>query len=416
MEVNDREMNVASSKLPEGELAFTYFPDNYRWSHGVLIALGGAPWGGAEIDEVHRIGLRLKSRVGDDVAWFQEWAGEAERIENIGHQHAAQGRSHTAAAFLFRAAHYYHVGERFVQPKHAESQAAYKRGVDAFRKAAELVRYPRIEHVEVPYEGTSLPGIIVHADAPPGGTGKGPVMVFLDGFDVTKEIQYFRGVPDLAKRGVSCLILDGPGNGEAIRFRNLYLHHETERHAGAAYDYLAQRPEFDPKRIGIMALSLGGYYAPRAASMDHRFACCISWGPEWDYYNKWKERLARIERGEILSLSVPWQHLLWVFNAKTKDEAFEKLKGFQLDGVIQKMRCPYLLMHGEGDQQAPFWHAQKMIEACGSPRKELKVFTREEGGYHHCQVDNVSIGSAYMWDWAAAVLEAERSSAPAHHA
>lgn len=395
---------MAGSPLPEGELSFSYFPDNYRWSHGLLLALGGAPWGGGEIDEIHRVGLRLRNRVGDDAAWFCEWEGEAARLEAIGHAEAAKHHALTAAAYLFRAAHYYHVGERFVQPKHAESQAAYRRGVDAFRKAAGLIRRPKIEHVEVPYEGTHLPGVLVHADPVPGRTGKTPVMLFLDGFDVTKEIQYFRGIPDLAARGIACLLLDGPGNGEAIRFRNLTLHHETERHAGAAYDYLAARPEFDPKRIGIMALSLGGYYAPRAASMDHRFACCISWGPEWDYHTKWRERLARIERGEILSLSVPWQHLLWVFGVDTKEEAFRKLEGFKLDGVIQKMRCPYLLVYGEGDQQAPLWHAQKMIEACGSPRKEMKTFTRAEGGYHHCQVDNVSIGTAYMWDWAADVL------------
>lgn len=49
--------------LPEGDLAWNYFPDNYRWSHGMLIALGGAPWGGAEIGEVHRVGLRLQSCV-----------------------------------------------------------------------------------------------------------------------------------------------------------------------------------------------------------------------------------------------------------------------------------------------------------------------------------------------------------------
>jgi dienelactone hydrolase len=396
---------MPASALPDGELAFTYFPGNYRWSHGVLIALGGAPWGGAEIDEIHRIGLRLKDRDGDDVAWFNEWAAEAERLESIGHAEAAKGHALTAAAYLLRATHYYHVGERFSQPKTAETQAAYMRGVQAFKKAAGLMTRPRIEHVEVPYEGTHLPGVIVHAERAPG-SGKGPVMLFLDGFDVTKEIQYFRGVPDLAARGVSCLILDGPGNGEAIRFRNLPLHHETERHAGAAYDYLAARPEFDPQRIGIMALSLGGYYAPRAASMDGRFACCISWGPEWDYQTKWQQRLARIERGEILSLSVPWQHLLWVFDVKTKEEAFKKLEGFKLDGVIQKMRCPYLLVHGEGDQQAPFEHAQKMIAAAGSNKKDLKVFTRAEGGYHHCQVDNISIGSAYMWDWAAEVLKA----------
>jgi fermentation-respiration switch protein FrsA (DUF1100 family) len=76
--------------------------------------------------------------------------------------------------------------------------------------------------------------------------------------------------------------------------------------------------------------------------------------------------------------------------------------------VIQKMRCPYLLVHGEGDQQAPLEHAQNMIAACGSARKELKIFTRDEGGYHHCQIDNVSIGTAYMWDWVADVLEATR--------
>ena len=390
---------MASSKLPDGELAFCYFPDNYRWSHGLLLALGGAPWGGAEIDEVNRIGLRLKNRVGDDAAWFQEWAGEAERIEDIGHAKAAEGRALTAAAYLFRAAHYYHVGERFLQPKTDESQAAYMRGVKAFKKAASLIPRPRIEHVEIPYEGTSLPGILVHAEPLPGRTGKGPCLVFLDGFDITKEIQYFRGVPDLAARGVSCLIVDGPGNGESIRFRNLPLHHETERHAGAAYDFLASRSEFDPQRIGIMAISLGGYYAARAASMDQRFACCISWGPEWDFHWKWSERFRRMESGEAVSLSVPWHHLLWVFGVKTKEEAFNKLEGFRLNGVIQKMQCPYLLVYGEGDQQAPFHHAQKMIEASGSKRKELKVFTREEGGYHHCQIDNLAIGTAFMWDW-----------------
>src|ERR1019366_783950 len=201
------EISMPSSKLPDGELAFTYFPGNYRWSHGLLIALGGAPWGGAEIDEVNRIGLRLKDRAGDDdAAWFNEWAGEAERIENIGHAQAAKGHALTAAAYLLRASHYYHVGERFVHPKTDVSQAAYMRGVQAFRKAASLMTRPRIEHVEVPYEGASLPGILVHADRVPGRTGKGPVMLFLDGFDVTKEIQYFRGIPDLAARGVSCLI------------------------------------------------------------------------------------------------------------------------------------------------------------------------------------------------------------------
>jgi hypothetical protein len=52
--------------------------------------------------------------------------------------------------------------------------------------------------------------------------------------------------------------------------------------------------------------------------------------------------------------------------------------------------------------------ARACFEAAGSRRKDLRVFTREEGGYHHCQIDNVSIGVAAMWDWIEEVLQPER--------
>ena len=66
------------------ELSFVYFPENYRWSHGLLIGLNTAPWGGAEIGEINRIGVRLQGSVGDDDAWFREWAREADTVEDRG--------------------------------------------------------------------------------------------------------------------------------------------------------------------------------------------------------------------------------------------------------------------------------------------------------------------------------------------
>src|SRR6187455_1475190 len=89
------------------ELSFMYFPEDYRWSHGVLIGLNSAPWGGAEIDEVNRIGLRLKGKIGNDTAWFEEWAREARKVEDAGRAHIAAGRKTTGAQYLFRAANYY---------------------------------------------------------------------------------------------------------------------------------------------------------------------------------------------------------------------------------------------------------------------------------------------------------------------
>ena len=387
------------------DLSFTYFPDNYRWSHGLLIGLNMAPWGGAEIGEINRIGLRLQDQVGNDDAWFREWAKEARDVEDRGRAHISEGRISTGASYLKRAAAYYHVGERFLQPKTDEGLAAYMRGVECLRDASKLIKRPHIEYVEIPYEGTTIPGMLVHAENTENRQGPVPAMIFFDGLDVTKEIQYFKGIPDLVARGISCLIVDGPGNGEAIRFRNLYLHHETERYATPAYEFLAARSEIDASRIGVMAISLGGYYAPRAAAFEKRFACCIAWGAQWDYRQTWIDRFERLSRSVTPSLSVAANHLLWIVNAKTVDEALDLLRPFNLDGVVQRIECPFLLVHGEGDEQIPLEDAQACFDAVGSQDKTMKVFTREEGGYHHCQIDNVSIGTSYMWDWLERVLK-----------
>ena len=389
------------------ELSFTYFPENYRWSHGLLIGLNTAPWGGAEIGEINRIGLRLKNCVGDDDAWFREWAREARRVEDRGRALVGEGRTSSGAQYLQRASIYYHVGERFLQPKSKEGNDAYMRGVACLRDAAKFIKRPKLEHVEIPYGDTSLPAIYVHAEPAKTG-GKVPAVVFFDGLDVTKEIQYFKGVADLAARGIACLIVDGPGNGESIRVRQLYLRHDTEHYATPVYDYLAARPEIDPKRIGVMAISLGGYCAPRAASMDPRYACCIAWGAQWDYQKIWQDRFDRLARADTPSLSVATQHIAWVLNASSQEDALKRLAPFKLDGVVQKMSCPFLMLHGEGDEQIPLPEAQKCFDAVGSKTKTMKIFSREEGGYHHCQIDNQSICSAYMWDWLEEILEPGR--------
>ncbi len=385
--------------MQKNDPAFLYFPDNYRWSMGLLLCLSGAPWGGAEINEVNRVGTALKDHVGDDDAWFAEWTRMGEKVEARGRAAMAKGKNVTAVSCLLRASHYYQTGERFLHPKSARGEEVYRASVQAFKDAAALMTRPRIEFVEVPYKGKSLPAMLVHPD-PDVARGKpAPAMVFFDGFDVTKELQYFFGVADLAAQGVGCLIVDGPGNGESLRFRDLPLIAETEKYGTAAYEYMAGRKEFDPARIGVMAISLGGYYAPRAASLEPRFACCLAWGAQWDYYETWRKRFEALDSGKVVSLSVPPDHLAWVMGTKTREEAMTKLEGFRLDGIVQKMRCPFLLLHGEQDQQIPLDIAQKCFDAVGSADKTMVVFRREDGGHHHCQVDDLTIAVHAMWDW-----------------
>ena len=58
------------------------------------------------------------------------------------------------------------------------------------------------------------------------------------------------------------------------------------------------------------------------------------------------------------------------------------------------MRCPFLVVHGEDDEQVPLADAQALYDACGSKDKTLRVFTAEEGGAQHCQRDYLTLGCA----------------------
>src|SRR5262249_49498802 len=156
-----------------------------------------------------------------------EWARMGDLVEERGREAEGRGHTLTAAGCLMRAAHYYQTGERFLQ-RGPRSPAVYKKAVKSFADGAAMLKRPRIEAVEVPYGDTSVPALFVHAAPEVAGNRPAPAMVFFDGFDITKEIQYFKGIPDLAARGIACLIVDGPGNGESVRFRNLPLIAETE--------------------------------------------------------------------------------------------------------------------------------------------------------------------------------------------
>jgi dienelactone hydrolase len=373
---------------------FMYFPGNYRWSAAFINMLGSATYGGAEIGELHKIGRLLKDKgPEDDEAWFHACVKVADGVRAYAEKWDKAGHRYSAAHAYLRSCNYYQMAERFRTPKDDIALAAYRKGVESFQRHAKLTDLD-IEVVEVPYENGSLPGYFVHAQNPKGK--RAPCVVFFDGLDVTKEIQFIRGVPDLVKRGISCLVMDGPGTGEAIRFRGYHLRHDYEAAGSACIDYLEKRGDVDPKKIGVVAISLGGYYAPRCAAMEPRFAACIAWGAQWDYYATWKKRIdARFKT----SLSVPGHHIMWILGVDSLDAALKALEPYKLDGMMQKMRCPFLLVHGADDEQIPLEDAQKQFDACGSKDKTFRVYTAEEGGAQHCQRDYLTLVVADMWNW-----------------
>ena len=93
------------------------------------------------------------------------------------------------------------------------------------------------------------------------------------------------------------------------------------------------------------------------------------------------------------------ENIMWILGVDTLDAALKALEPFKLDGVMQKMRCPFLLVHGAEDEQIPLADAQKQFDACGSKDKTFRVYTAEEGGSQHCQRDYLTLVVADMWNW-----------------
>jgi dipeptidyl aminopeptidase/acylaminoacyl peptidase len=245
-----------------------------------------------------------------------------------------------------------------------------------------------------------MPAIFMKAP----GSGRTPCMVHFNGLDLTKEIVYSAIADEFRRRGVSLLIVDHPGVGAALRLQGLTSGPDTEKPAGACVDYLETREDVDARRIGIMALSLGGYYAPRAAAFEKRFACCVAWGAIFDYGHAVQSRMNG--NGEP---SVPGfgEHLNWVFGKEKFADTLAVVKQMTLADVAKNITCPLLVVHGENDRQIPLWHAERTVEAAVNSRdRELKVFSLFDGGAEHCGADNSTMVVDYMTDWVAERLGA----------
>src|SRR3712207_3013148 len=105
------------------------------------------------------------------------------RIEAMAAAAEADRHPLTAGACWLRAAVYYFCGERFLEPG-PRKVTTYRDCLRCFEKGVAR-RYPTIERVEVPYEGTTLPAWFFRS---PEAQGRAPTVVCFDGLDNAKEL------------------------------------------------------------------------------------------------------------------------------------------------------------------------------------------------------------------------------------
>jgi pimeloyl-ACP methyl ester carboxylesterase len=357
-----------------------------------------APYGAVALDEIERICERLRARGPQDPeAWPAEWCAEAVRIENLADAAAAEGRISTAGNLYLRAGNYYYTGERFV-PLGEKKLEVYRKALRCYQEGLRR-RHPEIEFCEVPYEGKTLPAYFMKS----ARNTRSPTVVLFDGMDNCKEMSVLFAGLEFARRGFNTLAIDGPGQGETLRLRRIYARHDYEVAGTAAYEFVAKRADVHAKKVVVMGYSFGGYYAPRVAAFEPRYAACVCLGAlHWDLHawqRKIREQLASDPKKSAQS-NFQFQ---WILGLSDPDEALERARLFSLAGVAEKITCPVLITHGQNDRVVPVEAARDLYAALKTSRKTLRIFAPEEGGAEHCQVDDRPLGIAYIADWIAAL-------------
>ncbi len=377
---------------------FEPFEGNYVWNLSVNIALAlGAEIG--EVVEMNRPVLEAARHGADEgtQAFFKSWCGKADQLVASAKRNEIAGHLLSASSQYHRACVYYMIAERMQSRGFAEGERAYQAMLEAMTESARLGGL-NCERVEIPYQDTSFPGLLVKAQSVDGSPA--PCMVHTNGLDSVKEMIYWSGIAEeLAKRGISTLMIDHPGVGEAIRLRGLKGVYDSEQWGTAAYEYLVSLEDIRADAIGVMGWSLGGYYAPRIAAFEPRFALCVSWGANHLWGELQKRRLEREGENPVPHY---WEHVMWVFGKDNLDEFITWAENMTLDGVIERIRVPYLVTHGENDRQIPLHNAHRSFEqAINSPKRDLKIFTRDEGGVEHVSADNMAPAKCFISDWIA---------------
>lgn len=311
---------------------------------------------GVDLNDFQRVTRRIEHW--DD--WCREWSACGAMHAAMAEDAEAGGCYESAAQHYVHAAMAYHFGKFLFVHRPEELRAAHDRVVSCYQRALPLLDFPG-ERVAIPYAGDgTMHGIL----RKPWHTARPPIVILIPGLDSVKEELHAYG-DDFLKRGMAVLAIDGPGQGE-MEFTHP-MRHDYEVPIRHAIDYLAGRPDVDATRVGLLGVSLGGYYAPRAAAFEPRVKAAIALAGFYSVAGHF-DRLPELTREAFVARA----------GASSESAARGVLEQFDLRGVMERVRCPLLVVMGGKDRLVPPTDAERVAAEAGG---EATLWMFEDGNH-----------------------------------
>ena len=385
--------------------------DDEAYYFEMLRALGHTYSQGADINECLTTAHRITE--GDDKSWYEEWHNTAGRVLAIAEKAEKGGHSVSAREAYLRASNYFRTAEFFLHADPADSRAfdSWKMSRECFLSAIPHLSHA-VEAVEIPFEGTTLPGYFIRGE----GDGKtAPLIIIFSGFDGTAEEECISTGFAGAMRGYHCLVFEGPGQGGVIREQNIPFRPDWETVITPVVDFALRIPGVDRNRIVLMGISMGGLLAPRACAFEHRIHTCVANSGLFSFYDpvagEVPERVMEMKYDNpkgfetavkmmaAVNAEARWfvNDGMWKFGAASPKELFVKLEDYTLEGVVDKITCNTLICDGE-EEHFFEGQAKKLYDNLECP-KEFMLFTVEEAAASHCQSGAEAISAQRIYDW-----------------
>jgi pimeloyl-ACP methyl ester carboxylesterase len=213
--------------------------------------------------------------------------------------------------------------------------------------------------VRIPFEGKEIVGWL----RLPKGARAAPLVLTISALDSRKEDNVERS-DAFIQRGIATFSLDMPGTGQAPLKGDV----SSERMFSRALDYVATRPELDPKRVIVQGVSWSGYWAAKLGIVERERlrGVVVQGGPIHHYFQPEWQTKALGTREYLFDLFAARAS---VYGVTTLDEflAYGPKMSLEAQGLIDKPSAPMLLVNGDHDTQVPIADLDLMLHS-GSPK------------------------------------------------
>jgi hypothetical protein len=362
---------------------------------------------------------------GDRRGWFSAWTQRGDQFAALGVASAADPPGAMWAYLSASAAYSRALGAVDGLPAGEAADAmlptfrSSRRSWDAMIDSSE----GRFVRVEIPYEGTTLPGYLLRPDA--SGAPR-PTFVMTNGSDGALTGLWSSGAAEAIARGWSAFVYDGPGQQSLLFERGVTFRPDWEAVLTPVVDALVARADVDAQALTAYGISQAGYWLPRALAFEHRFVAAVADPGVVDVSTSWMdhmppEMIALLDNGQKdtfngymaeAGAADPELERTFAFRARPYGiddpfDLFTTLRAYQLRDVVEQIRTPLLITDPEDEQ---FWPGQsEQLAGLLKAPHALASFSVADGANFHCQPLAPRQTAHRIFGWLSAHLDATRN-------